>query len=285
MVVREGSLSAAARALGVAQPTLGRHVDALEAALGMRLFQRSLDGLVPTDAALRLAPAAEAMAAAAEAALRAVSAAPEQESGSVRITASEVVGGEVLPAILADLRERHPRIVIELVLTNRNEDLLRGAADIAVRMMRPTQEALVARRVGRIDIGLYAHRLYLKRHGTPRSLADAPRHSLVGFDRDPIAARLLERWGVPLTRDAFGLRTDNDLAQLNAVRAGAGIGAMQVGLARRDRNLVAVLQKELTLPLEMWLVMHRDLRTSRRMGLVFDHLALQLEAYASSSRR
>jgi len=285
MVVREGSLSAAARALGVAQPTLGRHVDALEAALGMRLFQRSLDGLVPTDAALRLAPAAEAMAAAAEAALRAVSAAPEQESGTVRITASEVVGGEVLPAILADLRERHPRIVIELVLTNRNEDLLRGAADIAVRMMRPTQEALVARRVGRIDIGLYAHRLYLKRHGTPRSLADAPRHSLVGFDRDPIAARLLERWGVPLTRDAFGLRTDNDLAQLNAVRAGAGIGAMQVGLARRDRNLVAVLQKELTLPLEMWLVMHRDLRTSRRMGLVFDHLALQLEAYASSSRR
>ena len=284
-VVREGSLSGAARVLGVTQPTLGRHVDALEAALGVRLFTRSLEGLAPTEAALRLVPAAETMGAAAEAAKRAVSGEAEEERGTVRITASEIMGGEVLPAILARLRERHPGIVIELALTNRNEDLLRGDADIAVRMARPTQEALVAKLIGRVDIGLFAHRRYLKLRGTPRRLEEVRRHGLIGFDRDPITARLLARWGLHLGRDDFVFRTDSDLAQMAALRAGMGIGGCQLGLARRERNLVPLLEKELTLPLEMWLVMHRDLRANRRVRLTYDHLAPELTDYARSSRR
>jgi DNA-binding transcriptional LysR family regulator len=282
-VVREGSLSSAARVLGTTQPTMGRQVAALEASLGVKLFTRSLDGLSPTEAGLRLIPSAEAMAAAAESAQRAATGNVDEDRGTVRITASEVIGGEVLPSILADFHGRHPQISVELALSNRNEDLLRGDADIAVRMVRPTQSALVAKRIGRIDVGLYGHRRYLKGHAMPRRLEDLGQHALIGYDRDQAYARQLERIGVPFTRDMFAFRSDSDLAQLAALRAGLGIGASQIGLARRNKNLVPVLHSELIFPMEVWLVMHRDLRSSRRIRLTFDHLAAELTDYAASS--
>jgi DNA-binding transcriptional LysR family regulator len=284
-VVREGSLSSAARALGTTQPTMGRQVAALEASLGVKLFTRSLDGLSPTEAGLRLITSAEAMAAAAEAAQRSASGEVDEEQGTVRITASDVIGGEVLPSILAGFHAAHPRISVELALSNRNEDLLRGDADIAVRMVRPTQGALVAKRIGRIDVGLYGHRRYLKAHTMPRRLADLRQHVLIGYDRDQAYARLLERMGVPFTRDLFAFRSDSDLAQLAALRAGFGIGACQLGIASRDKNLVPVLHAQLVISMEVWLAMHRDLRGSRRIRLTFDRLAADLTRYSKSSCR
>jgi DNA-binding transcriptional LysR family regulator len=284
-VVHEGSLSSAARLLGTTQPTMGRQVAALEASLGIKLFTRSLDGLSPTEAGLRLIPSAEAMAAAVEVAQRSASGEVDEERGTVRITASEVIGSEVLPSILADFHAVHPRIAVELALSNRNEDLLRGDADIAVRMVRPTQGALVAKRIGRIDTGLYAHRRYLKAHTMPRRLQDLRQHALIGYDRDQAYARMTEKVGVPFARDMFAFRSDSDLAQLAAVRAGFGIGASQLGIARRDKNLIPVLHSELVFPMEVWLAMHRDLRSSRRIRLLFDHLAVELTRYAQSSCR
>jgi len=284
-VMREGSLSGAARALGMTQPTMGRQVAALEAALEINLFTRSLDGLAPTEAALRLLPAAEAMAAAAETAQRAASGAFDEGRGTVRITASEVIGAEVLPSILARFHELHPAITLELALTDRNEDLLRGDADVAVRMMRPTQDALIAKRIGRIDVALYAHRRYLKAQGLPRLRDDLAGHALIGSDRDPAFARLLDTLGAQFSRNAFTFRSDSQLAQLAALRAGFGIGVSQLGIARRDKNLMPVLHSDLMLSMEMWLAMHRDLRTSRRVRLTFDHLATELALYAKSSGR
>ena len=284
-VVREGSLSSAARALGTTQPTMGRQVAALEASLGTKLFTRSLDGLSPTEAGLRLVPSAEAMAAAAEAAQRSASGEVDEERGSVRITASEVIGCEVLPPILAHMHAAHPRISWELALSNHNEDLLRGDADIAVRMVRPTQGALVAKRIGRIDVAPYAHRHYLKAHPPPRRLADLRQHALIGYDRNQSYLQLLERAGVQLTREMFAFRSDSDIAQLAALRAGLGIGASQLGIARRDRNLVPVLHAELVFSMDVWLAMHRDLRGNRRIRLTFDHLALELARYAEGSCR
>lgn len=283
-VMQEGSLSGAARVLGMTQPTVGRQVGALESSLGVRLFIRSLDGLAPTDAALRVLAATQAMAAAAQAAERAASGEGEEAIGTVRITASEVIGAEVLPAILGRLRVKHPHIVLELALTNRNEDLLRGDADVAVRMVRPTQEALIAQRMGRIDIGLYAHRRYLKQHGAPANMAQLAQRAVIGFDRNPEYERLLARSGLPLTRQDFAFRSDSDLAQLAALRAGLGIGVCQLGIARRDRDLVAVLAGKPLFSMDMWLVMHQDLRSSRRVRLVFDHLASELSGYAQNSR-
>src|SRR6185437_11353324 len=135
-VLREGSLSATARALGLTQPTLGRHIDALEKALKVKLFARTQHGLVPTQSALDMAPHAEAMEAAAQALARTASGEAGETRGAVRLTASEIVGAEVLPAILSEFHAQHPQIAIELALSNRNQDLSRRDADIAVRMIR-----------------------------------------------------------------------------------------------------------------------------------------------------
>ncbi|MFT8656111.1 MAG: LysR family transcriptional regulator, partial [Acetobacter papayae] len=247
-VVREGSLSGAARTLATTQPTMGRQIAALETSLGVKLFTRSIDGLSPTEAGLRLIPSAEAMAAAAETAWRLASGKADEARGTVRITASEVIGGEVLPPILAGFHALYPQISVELVLSNRNEDLLRGDADVAVRMVRPSQVALVAKRIGKIDAGLYAHQHYLKAHPMPLCLHDLHQHALIGYDRNPDHSRMIEMMGVPLTHAMFAFRSDSDLAQLAALRAGFGIGASQLGIAKRDRNLVPVLHNKCKLP-------------------------------------
>jgi DNA-binding transcriptional LysR family regulator len=278
-VLREGSLSGAARALGLTQPTIGRHVEALEQALGLPLFTRSVQGLAPTEAAEDLRPHAEALAAGAAALLRTASGARAGTRGTVRVTVSEAIGAEVLPPILAALRQDNPELVIELVLTNRTEDLLRRDADIAVRMVRPAQEALVARRIGSVVLGLHAHRRYLDRCGTPETLEALRDHALIGFDQENAFIRRLRAQGVPLSRRMFALRTDSDLAQLAAIRAGFGIGVCQVGLARRDPALVRLLPGEFSIGLDTWLAMHADLRASRRCRLVFDALAAGLADY------
>jgi DNA-binding transcriptional LysR family regulator len=283
-VARCGSLSGAARVLRLTQPTLGRHIDELETGLGTPIFTRSPQGLIPTETALALVPIAEAMESAADAMVRAASAKSGEIAGVVRVTASEIVGAEVLPPILSAFANQHPGIAFELHLSNRTEDLLRRDADIAVRMVRPTQTGLVARRLGHTVIGFYAHRNYLAANGTPKTLADLSRLRLIGFDRYPVAVMEFERAEFRLKRDMFSLRTDNDLAQLAAIRAGYGIGACQIGIARRDPDLERVLPKSFAVPLETWLVMHEDLRTSQRIRRLFDHLSEGLKAYLATSR-
>jgi len=281
-VMTEGSLSAAARVLNSTQPTIGRHIEALEQALGEPLFTRSASGLRPTETALALQPHAEAMAAAAEALIRTASGEAGQVRGVIRLTASEIMAAEVLPPILTRFHQAWPEVVIELLASNKVEDLLRRDADIAVRMTRPTQEALLARRIGEVQIGLFAHRDYLARHGTPELLTDA-HHIAIGFDRSDQTVRALNRSNLPIERETFAFRSDSDLAQLGALRAGFGVGGAQFGIARRDANLVQVLPG-VTFDMEIWVVMHEDLKASRRMKLMFDHLVAELGAYAATSR-
>lgn len=281
-VARQGSLSGAARALGATQPTLGRHVEALEAGLGLALFTRSQRGLAPTPAALSLIAQAEVMEAAAASLRRSADGARGEEGGTVRITASEIMGAEVLPAILAGLQEAHPSLRIELVLSNRTDDLLRRDADIAVRMVQPVQEALIARHLGHVRLGLYAHERYLARHGTPATLAELPRFHVIGFDRNDHSARALAKGVIALDRELFSLRSDNDLAQLAALRAGLGIGACQAGLAARMPELKPVLAAALAFKLEVWLCMHEDQRASRPVRLAFDVLSEGLRRWIGS---
>jgi DNA-binding transcriptional LysR family regulator len=276
-VVEHKSLSAAARALQLTQPTIGRHIDALESALGVKLFTRSVHGLKLSDAALDLVPHAKAMATTAAALQRVASGDAADERGTVRIAASHVVGTEVLPAIVAKMRAAHPSISIELALSNRNENLLLREADVAVRMVRPEQKNLLARKIGDVPVLFYAHKAYAKRRGLPRSLAELANHDLIGFDGEPPIG--LGELGARVTRDSFALRTDSDQAQIALLRAGAGIGGMQRQLAARERNLLPVLHGTVKLPLEMWLVMHEDLRTTRRVRLIYDALTAGLTDY------
>ncbi len=283
-VLQEGSLSGAARVLGSTQPSVGRHIDALEASLGQSLFIRGTGGLKPTALALSLQPAMEAMAAAAAKVQRLAQGEPDGGRATLRITASQIVGAEVLPEVLTRFKALHPQVVIELSLNNRQEDLLQGEADIAVRMTRPTQQALVSRRLGRVDIGLFAHRQYLQRHGQPATLADLAQHTLIGPDREPITLQQHEQANMTLTGDAFHLRSDHDIAQLNATRAGFGIGGMHWALARRHPDLLPVLPDQVRLHLDMWLVMHRDLRRQPAARALYFHLAQALTAYAAASQ-
>jgi DNA-binding transcriptional LysR family regulator len=280
-VLDEGSLSGAARALGLTQPTVGRHVEALEAEIGAPLFTRSAGGLAPTEAALALRPHAEAMAAAAEALLRTASGEAEAERGVVRVTASHIVAVEVLPPILTGFHEAHPEVTIELALADHQEDLLRREADIAVRMVRPTQGALLAKRVGAVRLGLYAHRRHIEAHGVPASLRAAG--VAIGFDRNPDAPRALADRQLTFTREDFAFRSDSDLAQLALLRAGFGVGACQIPIAARDPNLVRVLEDQFRYELEVWVAMHEDLKTSRRMRLMFDWLVEGLSDYLRSA--
>ena len=276
-VLDEGSLSAAARSLGLTQPTVGRHVDALEAALGADLFVRSQRGLAPTDLAHSIRPHAQIMATTAAALLRTASGTLGAVAGTVRISASDVVGVEHLPSILARLRREHPALVIELSLSDRVDDLLAREADIAVRMTQPTQAALLARRLRPVELGFHAHSDYLERRGTPASMADLSGHDLIGYDTETPALRVMAERLAPLGRQGFALRVDSNLAQLASIRAGFGIGVCQVAIAQRDAALVRVLPQE-AVSLPLWIVMHEDLKTSARFRTVFDALAAALPA-------
>lgn len=281
-VVRDGTLSGAARKLDLTQPTVGRHIDALEDALSLSLFSRSPQGLKATPAALELVGHAEAMAAASAALRRTASGGASADRGTVRITASEMVGCEILPPLLSRFRSDHPGIVLELALSNRNEDLLRREADIAVRMVRPRQKALTARRIGNSPIGLFAHRDYVARSGVPRNAAELEGHCLIGFDRDAQSLRSLGQTPLPLRREMFGFRSDSDLAQFSALKSGVGIGGCQLAIARRHPELVPVLAKVIRFELDVWLVMHEDMRSTAHVRLLFDHLVAGLSAVLRS---
>jgi len=280
-VLETGSLSGAARRLGVAQPTVRHRVEALERALGQALFTRSTNGLVPTELAQRLGAHARAMESASQAFVRAASAAPDRVAGSVRLSAAEMVGVEVLPPILAALRRRHPALAVELSLTNAAEDVLAQEVDIAVRMHRPSQAALVARCIGTVRIGFFAHRRYAERRGLPRSREELAGFDLIGPDRAGPDLRVLAALDPLLGRDAFALRTDSHPAQLAAVRAGLGIGPVHLAIGQCEPDLVRVLPELVLHGFETWVVMHEDLRREARVRAVFEHLVERLTRYVA----
>lgn len=283
-VLREGSLSGAARSLGLTQPSVARHIEALERAIGGTLFVRSPRGLSPTDRAAALRPFAEELAATSAALRRTASAPAHAIAGTVRVTASEIVAIEHLPPLLATLRQRHPALAVELVASDAVDDLLQRRADIAIRMVQPAQQALVARRVGSVTLGLHAHRDYLAKRGSPPSLAELRTHDLIGVDSDSATARAVLAALPGFTLGDFALRTDSAIGQLAAIRAGCGIGICQVEIARRDAALVRILPESLAMVLPLWVVMHEDLRTSVRCRAVFDHLAEALATEFGGTR-
>lgn len=283
-VLETGSLSAAGRAMGLTQPTVGRHIDSLETVLALKLFTRSFDGFAPTDAAHELKPYAAGVASTAAALRRVASSHGSGVRGTVRLTASEVVGVEVLPPILVALRGEHPELTIELVLSNKVDDLLHREADIAVRMLRPTQDALVAKRVGGIELGLHANKDYLEIHGIPQSMDELARHSIIGFDHENAFIRKLQDQFPVFARAALAFRADSDLAQLAAIRSGFGVGVCQSALAAKDETLVRLLPTQFSLTMDTWIAMHEDLRESPRCAVTFAALAAGLSAYIQRSQ-
>jgi DNA-binding transcriptional LysR family regulator len=271
-----GSLLGAARKLNTSQPTLGRHIAELESQLGLVLFERTGRGLIATAAALQLADSARAMETGALQLARRVAGSQQGQSGTVRITASQPVACFLLPPILAQMRRVLPDIQVELESSNAVSNLLRREADIALRMVRPDQATLVAKKIGAIAVGAYASRDYIARRGMPVKPEDLLTHELIGYDKLEDIVRGFRAFGAPVTREAFALRTDDLIVQSQAVCAGLGVGFLADYVVRADANVLRVLPM-LALPeLPMWLTVHREIRTNPRVRAVFDFLAKTL---------
>jgi len=272
-VLDAGSLMGAARQLKAQQPTLSRHIAELEAQLGVPLFERTGRGVMPTVAALAIAEAARQMQDGAATLQQALAQRTQASSGTVRITTSQVAASYLLPPVLAALQQAEPGIAIELVASNELSNLLRREADIAVRMVRPAQESLVAKKLVDIPIVACAHRRYLQRAGTPRKPEDLLQHRLIGYDKDPAIVRGFAQFGITLTREHFALRTDDQLAYGRLIAAGAGIGFAADYNLRHWRGVVPLLPMLKVPPLPCWLAVHREIRGSGVVRRVFDFLA------------
>lgn len=280
-VLEEGSLSAAARRLKVSQPTVRGRINALEHALNTVLFTRSPGGLVPTEQARSLLDAANAMSRASEAFKRTASAPANEIAGTVRLSVSEYVGVEVLPPMLAELRIAHPKIIIELVLSNNVADLLEQEVDVAVRMQEPRQAQLVAKKTGSIALSMFAHPDYLERRGTPTDIADLVSHDFIGPDRSQTDLEFAAEAFPTLQHERIVIRTDSHPAQMAATRAGLGIGIIQQPVGIKDDALLPVLPDFTLGWLDTWVVMHEDLRTLPRVRAVFDHLVTSFNKFTT----
>lgn len=277
-VAETGSLSAGARRLGMSQPTLGRHVQALEEALGVAVFQRVPKGMALTEVGAALLDPAQAMQAAAQRLSLLAAGEAQDLSGTVRITCSVFVAHHVLPPVLATLRRDSPEIEIELVASDTTENLLFRAADIALRMYRPEQLDMVTRQLGAVPLALFAAKSYLERCGRPKSPQDIARHDIVGYDSSDLILQGMRAAGLPATRDWFAVRCDHQTAYWELVRAGCGIGVCQAATGRAD-PLVEEIDLGVDLPrLPIWLTTHERLRHTPRVARVWAHLVEELGA-------
>ena len=275
-VLDAGSLLGAARRLQQSQPTLGRHIQVLEAQLGTALFERTGRGLTPTQAAREITEHARAMQGAADALQRELSRSSQDLTGTVRLTASQTVATYLLPPLIAKLRKVTPEIQIELVASDQVKNLLRREADIALRMVRPEQDSLIARKVASLGLGTYASAKYLKTHGTPSNGKDLLDHQLIGYDQETTILKGFRSFGETISRDNFSFRTDDNIVQWQAVRAGLGIGFVADYLAKTDRSVKRVLPNLQNPELPVWLTTHREIHGNPRIRRVYDFLATEL---------
>jgi DNA-binding transcriptional LysR family regulator len=277
VTAEKGSLSAAAIELGLTQPTLSRQVSALEESMNVALFERGTNGLDLTPSGLHLLGFIKDMGEAASRFTLSASGQSESLRGKVCITATELLSTYTLPKILVDFQRHHPEIKIELISSNNSSDLKKREADIAIRAYRPTQPDLIAKRLGIERFKLFAANSYIENFGVPSNTLKIASHKFVGINQDHRARDILQACGLELDKDQFSIFTESSLSNWALVKAGAGIGIMteEIGMSNND---VQVVLPDIVLPtMELWIVAHRELRTSRRIRYVFDFLAEALK--------
>lgn len=282
-VAEHGSLSAAARTLGTSQPTLGRHIAELERALGVVLFRRGRNGYELTENGALLRSHAGPVQAGMESFSRVAFGATERMEGTIRVTASEIIAAFVLPEMLARFSRLEPGIEVEIVASNQVDNLLRRDADIAIRMVRPDQDDLIARKIGDIKLTACAAQSYLDIFGAPQSPQDLIRHRMIGEDRADNYVKGFAQFGIKIDRHAFQFRTDNQIVIWQAIKAGVGIGIAQAPLVVRESSIIAILPKMPLPVLPTWLAMHRDVKTAPRIRRTADFLYEELVAFARSA--
>lgn len=268
-----GSLSAAARKLGQSQPTLSRQVAALELALGVTLFERVGKAMALTTTGQELLGHARVMGAAAHELGLAATGRSEEVAGVVSVATSDAVAAYLMPKILLHIRQAAPGIQVEVVASDGFSDLLRREADIAIRHVRPEQPELIGRLVRQSSACFYASESWVRVHGLPRTAEEALQHDFIGLDRAGHYLHHLRAVGLLLSNTNFRSYADNSVTYWEMVRQGLGIGAIMEEIARETPGMVRVLEDVAPFQLPIWLVTHRELRTARRIRIVFDLLA------------
>ena len=282
--VEEGSLSAAAKALSTTQPTVGRQITALEEDLKVTLFERGGRSLVLTAAGSDLLEHVQAMADAASRVSMAAAGQALEVAGKVSITASDVIAATFLPAVLRDVRQAAPGIHIDVVASNRLEDLTRRNADIAIRHVRPVQPDLIAQQLPDFTAGFYASRRYVAVRGNPANTTELSGHSFIGPRDTAQMVALLEARGIRLDADAFKVTTDSGMVMWEMMRADLGIAVLPGQFWPKVDDALPVLEELGPIDFPVWLVTHRELKTSRRIRVVFDALAKACREIASVSK-
>ncbi|EAU55143.1 LysR family transcriptional regulator [Mariprofundus ferrooxydans] len=271
-VADAGSLSAAARSLELSQPTLSRNIQTLESHTRLNLFKRTSQGLNLTEEGTALVEAAQQMNNSAETFARQVSGLSTELNGEIRISANEIVGIYLLPAVIAAFRKQHPAVHIEIVISNRASNLNKREADIALRMFHPKQPDLVARRLPDMPLGFYAHKSYLDQHGTPESFNELREHALIGFDQNRDFIDGARAMGFTFSNNDFELRTDSLMLQIQLALQGCGIVGTHVGVARQWPEMKRILEWAPIPPLEFWVVCHADTQYNARIRAFKRHL-------------
>ncbi len=280
-----GSMSAAARRLGLTQPTLSRQVAALEAGLGVTLFERIGKRLVLTTVGLGLLDHARAMSAAADSFALAAAGQSQDLTGGVSISATDAVSVHILPNVVARLRHQAPCLAITVVATDALSDLRRREADIAIRHLRPTEPELIGRLIGDMKAHLYAAESWTACHGAPQSAADLVDADFLAFDPVDRFRTHLGDWGVPITTGQCRIISDNAVVLWEMLRRGLGVGMMLEEVASRMPDLVRLLPDRPAVPVPVWLVTHRELHTSSRIRLVFDIVAEELRRIVTGAAK
>ena len=279
ITAEEGSFSAAARALRSTQPTVGRQVAGLEEELGVTLFERVGTRLELTVSGLELLEHVRAMGDAANRTSLVATGQSESVEGNVSITASEAIAAYLLPPILETLRRNHPGITLELVITNEARDLHRREADIAIRNFAPEHPDLIAHQIRVTTAHFYAASSYIERMGPLESLEDLARTEVLGFEPgENMVEQMKKHLNLTLRNDQFPIVTSNHLVQWALCKQGAGVCLMMDEVARLDGTVQKVFPELPSISVPIWVVCHRELRTSRRLRLVFDWLVQGLAA-------
>ncbi len=276
VTAEEGSFSAAGRALGLTQPTVGRQVAALEDELGVQLFARAGTSLELTESGLELVEHVRAMGEAANRVSLSAAGHADSVDGLITITASQLIAAHLLPPVVGRLRREHPGVEVEIVADNALRDLRRREADIAIRNVKPTEPDLVAKKVRDSVAGAFASHDYLARIGDPSTPQGLARAEFFAFADLDLMLDFLDQIGFPLTPDHFKVTAADHLVQWEMCKRGLGIAFAMTEVGDAEPAVTRVLPGLPPLPVPLWLVAHRELRTSRRMRLVFDLLADEL---------
>lgn len=269
----EGSLSAAARALKLTQPTLSRQVMALEEHLGVTLFERGPRVMQLTDAGRELIGHVRAMGEAATRVSLSASGQSQEISGKVAITCTNMVATHHLAPALARIRREAPGLCIEVITSNSVQDLTQREADIAIRHARPDQSDLYAKQIGATEARLYAASTYLNEAGRPKTVDDLKDLDFVGFEVLDQVLPILHDMGLPVEERNVKVVTASGTALLAYVETGLGVSILTQDMADLAHGVEPVLQDWGPIPVPVWLITHRELKTSRRIRLVFDILA------------